>query len=85
MAYEQKDNDGVLFPNKERRGEKDPNARGSGIVNGQEVWIAAWTNTSKSGDKYQSLKFTPKNENNTRSPPKSAPKPEADFGDDIPF
>lgn len=84
MSFAAKDNDGVLFGNKERRGEKDPTARGSAVVGGVEYWVAGWTNTSKAGEKYQSLKFTPKNENNTRSPPKSAPKT-AEFNDDIPW
>lgn len=63
MAYEQKDNEGVLFANKDRKSDKHPNAKGSALIGGVEYWVSAWTNTAQgSGDKYQSLKFTPKDE-----------------------
>ena len=72
-------NRGVLFANKERRGDKDPNARGTLNVGGVEYWISAWTQTSKAGDRYQSLSVTPKQ-------PKDEPKQEPEsFNDDIPF
>ena len=62
MAYEQRDNEIVLFPNDKKQSDKDPNAKGQGMVNGVEVWVSAWTNTSKNGLKYQKLKVTPKDD-----------------------
>lgn len=74
-------NRGALFANKERRGENDPNARGTLNVGGIEFWVSAWTKTSKAGEKYQSLAVTPKEE----KPAKAAPPPVADPSDDLPF
>jgi len=59
MAYEQKDFSGVLFRN-DKRGddERQPQAKGSAVVDGVEYWVSAWTNTAKeSGEKYQKLSF----------------------------
>lgn len=55
MAYEPKDMTITLFSNKKREKEGDPNATGSGLVDGRKVWASAWTNTSKSGEKYQKI------------------------------
>ena len=60
MAYAKKDNDGVLFANRDRKSDRHPNAKGDALIDGVEYWVSAWTNTSKAGAKYQSLKFTRK-------------------------
>ena len=82
MAYDNT-NRGALFANKEKRGENDPNARGTLNVGGVEYWVSAWTKTSKAGDRYQSLSVTPKDEKKAK-----AEKPaEVPFEDDqsLPF
>ena len=57
--YEQKDNTGALFSNKENKTtDKHPDYTGSVVVNGKEMRIAAWINKSKSGVSYMSLKFS---------------------------
>lgn len=57
--YEQKDNTGALFSNKEKKTtEKHPDYTGSVKVNGKEMRIASWITESKSGMKYMSLKFS---------------------------
>ena len=84
MAY---DNElrGALFKNDEMRvGSKDPNYKGSVTVDGVEYWIAAWLNVAKSGQKYMSLKLTPKNERAEKQAT-AAPPPADEFNDDIPF
>ena len=79
--YEQKENEGALFVNKEKAKETDANAKGSALIDGVEYWVNAWTNTSKAGEKYQKLSFT-KKEKQTGPVPDSTPE----FGlDDIPF
>ena len=49
---------------------QDPRERGqmlcSAEINGVEYWVSAWTNTDKNGNRYQKLKFTPKEETNQR-------------------
>ncbi len=60
--YEQKDNDLVLFKNDKKATDSHPDYKGSGMVNGQEVWISAWVNTSAKGTKYMSLKTQNKDE-----------------------
>lgn len=79
--YEQKENEGALFVNKEKAKDTDPNAKGSALIDGVEYWVNAWTNTSKAGDKYQKISFARK-EKQTGPTPDSTPE----FGlNDIPF
>lgn len=61
MAYEQKDNEGVLFKNDKKETPKHPDYKGSGEIGGVAVWIAAWVKEGKSG-KFMSLAFTPKDQ-----------------------
>lgn len=60
MAYEAKPNTGSLFKNDNRTQDTHAHARGSAIIDGIEYYIDAWTNIDKSGNRYQSLKFKPK-------------------------
>lgn len=62
MAYEQKDNTGSLFRNDKREKDTHAHARGSALIDGVEYWVDAWTNTTKDGGKYQSLKFKRKDQ-----------------------
>tara|TARA_Y100000310_G_C20588026_1_gene766473 strand:+ start:770 stop:1030 length:261 start_codon:yes stop_codon:yes gene_type:complete len=52
-----KDNSGALFK-EEKKTEKHPDYKGSCLVNGEQMYIAAWINESKNGKKYMSLSFT---------------------------
>ena len=57
--YEQKDNTGALFSNKEKKTtEKHPDYTGNVMVNGKKMRIASWISESKTGMKYMSLKFS---------------------------
>ena len=62
--YQQKDLQGSLFKNDNRKNEQHPLYRGSALINGQEFWISAWINDVRSGpkqgEKYMSLKFDEK-------------------------
>ena len=58
---ENKDNSGALFK-AEKTSEKHPDYKGSCLVGGEVMYIAAWVNESQKGDKYMSLSFTPQTE-----------------------
>ena len=57
MAYEAKDNQISLFPNKYKDSEKKPDLKGKGTVNGKAVEVAGWRRTGKDGAEFISLKF----------------------------
>jgi uncharacterized protein (DUF736 family) len=93
MAYEVKPNTGSLFKNERKEAETHADYRGSGLIDGVEYWFDAWINTSKDGQKYMSLKFKPKNADQSgsyaRQEPARSPRPASAFDDDtdtgIPF
>lgn len=89
MAYEIKENTGSLFKNDRREKDTHAHARGSALIGGVEYWVDAWTNTTNSGDKYQSLKFKRKDaqqggggSGGARQQPAAF---DADLDDDVPF
>jgi uncharacterized protein (DUF736 family) len=71
---EKKNNSGALFIN-EQKNDKQPNYRGTALINGKEMKIAGWKRESKSGITYLSLLF--------EEP--QAQKSETPFTDDIGF
>lgn len=82
---QQKNNEGVLFKNSKRDRDTSPHARGSATIGGVEYWVSAWTNKRRdSDDKYQSLKFTPKNDKQSQGY-QPTPNNEPVHQDDIPF
>ena len=60
--YKTKDFSGALFKNDKRDKDTSPHAKGSAVIDGVEYWVSAWTNTAKSGQRYQSLSFQRKDE-----------------------
>ena len=62
MTYELKDDTGSLWKNDRREKETQPNARGQAKIDGVVFWVDAWTNETRDGTKYQSLKFKRKEE-----------------------
>ena len=90
MSDQQYDNEGrgVLFANKERTKDSQPQAKGSCQLEGVEYWVSAWTQTSKAGVKYQSLSYQRKDEAHAKgaAEAKAAMAPAPDIiDDDIPF
>ncbi len=83
MAYEQRDLTGSLFRNDRKESDTHPDYKGSALLNGVDHWVDAWINTSKSGDKYMSLKFKPKEHaiQSSANPQAFAP----DLDDNVPF
>ena len=83
--YETKDFTGALFANDRKEKDTDPNAKGTAVIGGVEYWVSAWTNTSAKGQRYQSLRFTPKQEVHDAGMAQTK-QDFADFpDDDIPF
>ena len=79
--YEQKDNTGSIFKNDRKDNEKQPDYRGTCIVDGVAKDISLWVKTSKKGLKYFSAAFKeayvkPSAGGNTAS---------AEVDDDLPF
>ena len=87
--FETKDFTGALFANDKKQKDTDPNAKGSVDIAGVEYWVSAWTNTAASGKRYQSLKFTAKEEAHqqglAQAQQAAQPVPDSTFADDIPF
>lgn len=62
MTEYDNNNRGVLFKNNKRTNERQPEYNGSVEVNNVEYYISAWVKQSKNGNKFFSLSFTPKGE-----------------------
>ena len=54
MAYEHRDGQGSMFRN-EKQNERQPDYRGTIVINGTTYEIAGWERTSKRGSSYISL------------------------------
>ena len=84
MGFENKDGEGALFRNKDKKeGDNLPNMTGRiRDLNGQELQIAAWSRVAKSGERYQFIKISePREEQQDQGRRPDPP----DFDDDIPF
>ena len=53
---EDKDMSGVLFPVENKKTHKHPNLTGNIVIKGEKFYLSAWSNTSKNGKGYISLK-----------------------------
>lgn len=82
MAYELKPNSGSLFRNDKREKETQPHAKGKALIDGKTYWVSAWTKTTKAGDKFQSLAFTPVEE---QAAPAPTEQPAVPVDEEYPF
>ena len=79
-GYEHKDNSGSLFRNDRKEKETHPDFKGSCLLNGVKMDIAAWIKQSSTGTKFMSLRFEEPRER------AAAPKKSEEVVDeDIPF
>jgi len=88
QAYETKDFTGALFRNDKKETDKHPDYKGSAVIDGNDMWVSAWINTSAKGTKYMSLKFSPKEEAHQQGMAQARAAVEAPaelVDDDIPF
>lgn len=93
MAYEQKDNEGIMSRNDNKRdGKQDAEFTGSALVDGTDYWVSAWVNESKTKvnpdgtkRKYFKLQFKPKQQQSGRSSSRQSQQAAPDADDDIPF
>jgi hypothetical protein len=82
-------NSGALFRNDKRETEKHPEYTGKITIEGVEYYLSAWVNEMRNGQKYFSIKATPKAATapaTTTAP--AQPRPGvvvADPIDDLPF
>jgi hypothetical protein len=76
---------GVLFKNDKRENDKQPSMKGSCQIDGVEYWMSAWTNESKTGQRYQSLSFQRKDEVHNTGMAQATVALEPLPNDDIPF
>lgn len=80
MAYEQKDNSGVMFVNDRKDTDKHPDRTGNAMIGGREYWVSGWVKQGAKGP-YMSLSFKPKDEQRV---PGSKHTP-IDIDDSVPF
>ena len=83
MAFEQKDNSFTLFNNDKKGNEKAPELKGRGLFNGEEVRIAIWKRTGKTGVEYWSGTIE-KNDKPAEARKEETPVEDA-VADEIPF
>jgi hypothetical protein len=57
MAYQQKQNSGILFKNERKTTDKHPDWNGTALIDGKEYKLSAWVKEGKKG-KYFSLSYT---------------------------
>lgn len=58
MAYEQRDNTGTLFKNKNKKQENHPDYTGPALVKGVSMRMAGWIKKSQSGETRLSVSFS---------------------------
>lgn len=77
---------GVLFPNKRKRKDSQPDYTGSAEIQGVEYWISGWANRSKQGQKFLSIAFTEIEEQEERnSRGRNNRDDDDDDDDELPF
>lgn len=84
MAFEMKEKTFSLFENDKKGNDKAPDWKGKGLINGEEVKIAVWKRTGKTGVEY--LSGTIEEPVKTEPDPIKEPEPAKGLLDDtIPF
>lgn len=89
MAFEQKDNSGIIFKNDRKESPSHPDYTGNCRIEGHDYWISCWVKDGRSG-KFFSLAFKRKDGAATRPDAKavamaSQAPARRDLDDEVPF
>lgn len=57
MAFEQKNNNGILGANRRREKDSHPTHTGNCVIDGKAYWISGWVKDGKDGSRFFSLAF----------------------------
>ena len=68
MAYEIKENSGSMFVNTKKEKDTHPDRNGTALIGGVEYYVSGWIKETKSGDKWLSLAFKPKEQALSKPP-----------------
>lgn len=79
MTYERKDGDYVLFTNKYKKMENQPDYRGEIRINGVDMEMAGWKRIGQDGKAYLTGRISEKQQ------PAATSEPPDDSGNDLPF
>lgn len=82
MAYEQKDNSGIMFVNDRKTESKHPDRTGNCMIEGREFWVSGWVKQGAKGP-FLTLSFKPKDGQERRIP--GSAKTPINIDDEIPF
>lgn len=89
MAFEQRDNSGILGKNGRREKDTHPTHTGQCTIDEKQYWISAWVKDGRDGSRFFSLAFKPKMERDYQGAPANPPAQtgaHADgFDDSVPF
>ena len=77
---------GVLFVNRKKESDKQPDMKGSCEIDGVQYWLSAWNKVSAKNETYMSLALTL---NDAKPNDEATPQPQAQqqvaLDDDVPF
>lgn len=88
MSYEQKPGQGSVFKNDRKESENHPDYKGDATCPccKSKVWLDMWVKKPEGKKPFMSVSMKAKDAAKVPAPAaKEAPKPAADFDDDIPF
>jgi hypothetical protein len=72
MAFTPKDNSGSLFQNDRKASDKQPDEKGTALIDGKEYWVSGWWKKSQRGE-FLSLAFTVKEQRDGQQQPDRQP------------
>lgn len=69
MSYQQKENQGSIFVEENKKSDKHPDFKGSLTVDGKEYWVSGWKRIGNN-KKFISLALDPKEPKTYKNPPR---------------
>jgi len=85
MAFQQRDNSGILGRNERREKETHPTHSGQCTIDGKSYWISAWVKEGRDGSKFFSLAFKPKLAREYAGATQNPPVRTAEADPEVPF